>query len=265
MNTPDTLGIALDLHAKEYTPVAMVLGTKTPAEKWSHLYDQGRTIESIRARSWEGFGISIICREPVVVIDVDDENDLDRVLEKCGAKGSPICRTPSGGFHVHGKLRKGVERSRKIRVHGKPCDLLVGRSLSILHSPGYEWLGNGLPHISELPLLRVGWTYERERKRIQSVIAPEVCAASDIIRRGQPYIDRFERRAVSDQGGHTSMFVNCLKICGFVKKLNGGKEEAWQLILYCNATKCDPPWDVTDSRDVAALRHKLDDAWEKDR
>jgi hypothetical protein len=113
--------------------------------------------------------------------------------------------------------------------------------------------------------LRVGWTYERERRRIQSAIAPESCDSSDILRRGRGYVERFERRAVSGQGGHTSMFVNCLKICGFVKKLGGGKEDAWQLVLLCNDTKCDPPWDVSSDSDVAALRHKLDDAWNKAR
>lgn len=267
---PDTPGVPEALFAKGYIPVAMVRGTKTPAEKWSHLYDQGRTIESIRERWRHDYGLAIICKG-LVVIDVDEENTLDMVVEKCGAKDAPICKTPSGGFHIHGRLRKGVERSRKIRIHGEPCDLLVGRSLSILPpSVGenwvpYEYLATELPPIDELPLLRVAWTYERERKRIQSVILPEACGKSDILRRGRGYVDRFDRRAVSGQGGHTSLFVAALKICGFVKKLAGGEQEAWQLLLYYNATKCDPPWDVTDARDVAALRHKLEDAMQKAR
>jgi hypothetical protein len=93
-----------------------------------------------------------------------------------------------------------------------------------------------------------------------STIAVEKCDPGSIVWRGQKYVDRFERRAVSGQNGHTALFVSALKICGFVRRLGGGEKEAWQLLLYFNATKCDPPWDVTRPDELAALKHKLDDA-----
>src|SRR4051812_27335809 len=111
---PDTTGLdtALALHERGYIPVAIVEKTKLPAEKWRHLYEQGRSYDSIISR-WKGarLGVAIITKG-MVVIDVDDENQLNLALDRCGLKEAPICKTPSGGFHVHGRMRAGVERSR---------------------------------------------------------------------------------------------------------------------------------------------------------
>ena len=63
--------------------------------------------------------------------------------------------------------------------------------------------------------------------------------------------------AVSGQGGHTTTFIAALKIARFVQ---GDRDLAWQLLLYYNATKCDPPW-----REEPELKHKLDDALERAR
>ena len=44
-----------------------------------------------------------------------------------------------------------------------------------------------------------------------------------------------------------------------------GERDAWQLALYFNATKCDPPWDLNDPREAKAWEHKFSDAVKKAR
>jgi len=128
----------------------------------------------------------------------------------------------------------------------------------------YQWLGPIIP-AGDLPKLKVSDLRVRARRRLQSSIAPEFCDPGSIVYGGKAYVDRFDRRAVGGQGGHTSLFIAAKKIVGFVRRLGGGEQEAWQLLLYYNATKCDPPWDVTNPGDEAALRHKLHDAMKKQR
>ena len=143
---------ALELAKNGYIPVAMLPGTKVPAERgWQEWPGRPLTEESI-ARRWKGTrnGIALLCHG-LVVLDVDDANKLDLVLEKCGLKEAPICRTPRGGYHVHARARKGMELRRRIKVHGQDIDLLTGPSLSILpphtNEAGvpYEWLTRRAP------------------------------------------------------------------------------------------------------------------------
>jgi len=250
---------ALDLAKNGYIPVAMLPGTKVPAEKeWQQWPSRVLTEESI-ARRWKTTrnGIAILCHD-LIVLDVDDASKLDYVLEKCGLKKAPICRTPRGGFHIHGRARRGMELHRKIKVLGQDIDLLTGPSLSILpphtneEGIAYEWLTPGLPPITELPLTRLAWTRDRKRRRIQTTLV-EDCDPESLLYRGRLYVDHFER-AVSGQNGHTTTFVSALKIVRFVR---GDRDLAWQLLLYYNATKCDPEWSERE------LRHKWEDALEK--
>ncbi len=253
----DNLAAALDLLGKGYTPVAMLPGSKVPAEKWRHLYEAGRTVADIRARHWHG--IAIITKG-IVVIDVDDENKLDAVLERCGLPRAPICRTPSGGFHVHGRLRAVVERYRTIKIHDEEVDLLVGPGLAQLPpTPGYEWLAEGLPALGDLPLCRVGWT--RERKRPSSV--PEIVVSAGTRTDRQRMIVRARawaacvEGAVSGQRGHDRTFRLCCRLTHFQENCFGLTfEEAWPILLEWNET-CAPPWLESE------LVHKLQDAIKK--
>ncbi len=170
----------MELKQLDYEPVSMLEG-KVPAEKWRHLYAAPRTVEDIQ-RGWrETFGIAVITREPLVVIDVDDGAIAADILERCGLKDAPICRTPSGGLHAHGLLRKGVERSRTIKVKGEDADLLTGIGLSIIPpTPGYEWLGPGLPALDELPKCKVAWTRERTKKAARIILSPAGSAVGEV-------------------------------------------------------------------------------------
>src|SRR4051812_26383728 len=101
MNTsPDNTDLARELAANGYRPVAMLPGTKLPAERaWQEWASREVTAESIERR-WRGTrnGIAILCHG-LVVLDVDDPDQLGFVLEKCGLEDAPICRTPRGGYH----------------------------------------------------------------------------------------------------------------------------------------------------------------------
>jgi len=256
----NNLAIALELYDKEYIPVAIVHGLKVPAEPWRHFLDEGRTRESVIER-WHGtrLGIAILCKD-LVVIDVDEENKLEKAMDRCGLTSAPICRTPSGGFHIHGKIRKGVERSRKIRIHDEPCDLLTGPSLSILppsigaSGVPYEWITEGLPHINDLPLVKVGWTRERTKRQLHSLV---VESSPDImVRRARAYLACVEG-AISGQGGSRVTFrVACKLTHPYPKGFGLTIPQSWPLIKEWNE-QCEPPWSDRE------LLHKLEDAVKK--
>lgn len=208
---PESIGnvqAALDAFAKGYTVVAMKPRTKEPAEKWKRWLSQEMTAESVYER-WEGtdYGIALYCHN-LLVIDVDDANRLDFVLEKSGLKHAPICQTPRGGYHVHGRLRSGVELVRKIDLKGWAIDLLTKDSLSIIPrscgadgSP-YRWLGEGLPPISELPYVNIGWTRERRPTISKAPLMP-TAMVNDGIKDIRAYIRRIP--SVEGQGGNKGL------------------------------------------------------------
>ena len=153
--------------------------------------------------------------------------------------------------------------TNQVKVKGHAIDVRTDGGIEVIppsRTDGvYEWIGDGLSPISRLPVAKIGWTRTRARKRVQAVVE-EPCDRDRIAYRGRKFVDTFERRAVSGSGGHTSLFVAALKIVRFVRMLGGDESAEEGLLLYFNATKCDPPWDVTDPKDGAALRHKLQDA-----
>ena len=251
---------ALDLAKKGYIPVAMLPGTKVPAERgWQEWPGRPLTEESI-ARRWKGTrnGIALLCHG-LVVLDIDDASKLGIVLEKCGLTRAPICRTPRGGYHVHARARKGMELRRAIKLHGQNIDLLTGPSLSILpphtneQGVPYEWLTEGaLPAASELPLARLAWTRERTRRRVARGI--EVAGDADVVvRRARAYLATIEG-AVSGQRGHDRTFRVA---CVLTHKFGLTFEQAWPLFKEWSDIQCEPPWSDRE------LEHKLADALKK--
>lgn len=269
MKEPHPLDIALDARAKDIAAIPCHPGMKVPMVPWKRWQAEMPPLKLQRA--WfadPDVNVAIIC-SGMAVFDCDDPDMAELVVKHCGDTPHKV-RTPRGGVHLGYRLRMGVTLGNSVKIKGLPIDIRTYRGVEVIPNSAtehgrYEWLSSGLRRVSELPYGNVGWTRERVRKRAASTMAVEPCDPGSIVWRGRRYVDRFERRAVSGQGGHTAMFVNCLKICGFVKKLGGSEKEAWQLILYCNATKCDPPWDPSRPDELAALRHKLDDAMKKSR
>ncbi len=258
--------IALSNAEKGFVSIPCHPGTKIPCVKWKPFQTQMPTQEELAA--WfQGTRNNIaIVTAGMVVFDVDDPAKADLVISQCGDTPHKL-RTPSGGIHLGFRKRKGSIVMNQVRIKGQPIDIRTDGGLEMIPNSqtedgAYKWLGEGLFPISQLPVAKVGWTRTRVKRRIQTVVE-EQCSGSRLLYRGRLYIDRFDRRAVSGQNGHTSAFIAALKIVGFVRRLGGSPEDAWQLLLYYNATKCDPPWDLRVPAEERALRHKLEDALKK--
>jgi hypothetical protein len=262
----ENLQTALELREKHYIPVAIYRGSKEPAECWGRWMTETPTVDSIHER-WTGtdHDVAVLCKD-LLVFDVDreDEDLLAYVLEQANCKEAPICKTPSGGFHVHTRARRNIDARRKIKVRGKLIDLLAGPSLSILPpSAGYTWLTDPLPAREDLPFGNIGWT--RTRRRVSKLLATtgkmdstDGQDAQQILRRGRAYVDKFTP-SIAGQNGHTACFVAALKIVSFVRQLGGTDADAWALLNYFNATKCEPEWSEPE------LKHKFNDALQKAR
>jgi hypothetical protein len=257
METPcDNYELALSLADKGYIPVAMVSGTKVPAERgWQEWATRPVTRESI-ARRWKGtrHGVALLCHD-LVVFDVDDGRKLDAVLARCGLTDAPICRTPGGGYHVHARARRGVALRRTIKVKGQDIDLLTGPSLSILpphvgeDGKPYVWLTDGLPAKSELPLARVGWTRERTRRRSRAVvIEPGVLpAAQGSVRFPEAYCLKIP--SVQGENGSRAL-VRCVCV---LRDAGRSRQQALDFLLRVwNPACAKPEWSERE------IRHAID-------
>ena len=274
--TPEIFDTALDAAQKGHVCIPCYPGTKVPAVNWKQ-YQKTKPTEK-EYREWF-FGtrnnIAIICSN-MVVFDVDDPALVDLVLLHCGNTPHKV-GTPGGGTHLGYRKRKGVELTNRVRIlrsqknkDGKLIDIRTDGGLEMIppsetEEGKYEWLSSGLRPIHELPYGNIGWTRERAKRAFRFSPVDRATDPQSLLFRGQKYIDTFDKRAVSGQGGHTTFFVHCLKIVRFVRRLGGDESLMWQLVLYCNETKCDPPWDPNQPNDEHALRHKFNDALKKAR
>lgn len=249
--TSANLEIALDAFAKGYTVIAMLAGTKIPAEKWNRWLTEPATAESIYQR-WDGtdHGLALHCHN-VLVVDVEDENLLDFVIEKCG-RTEGICQTPGGGFHLPYRLRGNIELARQIKWKGKPIDLLTKNSLSIIprsigeNGMPYRWIGAGLPPRQELPFANIGWTRERKRARTpQQVITSKGGRIRDIL--------AYLLTIPSVQGQNGSK--GCFRACCVLRDGGYTPLEAWPILLAWNEAKPVPPWSIPE------LIHKLESVY----
>jgi len=189
----------------------------------------------------------------MVLFDIDDPAMVDLVLGHCGPTPH-VVRTPRGGTHLGYRARKRVTVGNQVKIQGRAIDIRTNGGIevippSVTEHGAYAGLPEGLRAISELPVARIGWTRERRRRQIRTAVAGE-CDPGGLLWRGRRYVDTFER-AVSGESGHKTTFVSALKIATFAAH---DPDLTWQLLLYYNATKCDPEWSERD------LRHKWDDA-----
>ena len=259
---PDNYETALDAAEKGIVAIPCFEETKVPCVRWKPWQNRMPPRETLRV--WfQGTrnNVAIITRG-MVVFDIDDPSKLDLVLDECGSTPHML-KTPRGGIHLGYRKRLGTVLTNQVKVKGLAIDIRTDGGIEVIHGRtkdgAYEWLGEGLCAISELPLAKIGWTRQRTKRHVQTIIE-ESCEANALLRRGRKYIDTFDKRAVSGCNGHTTAFIAALKIVKFVRKLGGGEPEAWQLLLYYNATKCDPPWDLSIPAELKALHHKLGDA-----
>jgi hypothetical protein len=239
-------------------------GTKVPAVPWKRWQSEMPPPE-LQERWFRDTRMNIsILTTGMVVFDCETAEKAEVVLMHCG-ETPHMLRSPGGGIHLGYRKRKGVAVQNRVKIKGEPIDIRTDGGLelipnSVTEKGAYVWLGTGLNRIASLPVARIGWTRTRTRRATKILTSSAVPSdrsdvgpsAPRLLYRGRKYVDTFER-AVSGRGGHTATFVAALKIVRFVRLLGGGPEEAWQLLLHFNRTKCDPEWDER------SLRHKLED------
>jgi hypothetical protein len=114
----------------------------------------------------------------MVLFDCDDPAEEQFVFAHCGETSHKL-KTPRGGIHLGYRRRQGAELQNLVKIKGRPIDIRTDGGLemippSVTGDGRYEWLGEGLKPISELPYGNVGWTRERTRKRASRTLEVSV-------------------------------------------------------------------------------------------
>lgn len=264
---PDNFDLALEAAEKGIVAIPVIAGTKVPAVKWKR-WQADVPPAQLLERWFKGTRNSIaIITTGLVVFDCETEAAAGLVLGICGETPHKV-KTPHGGIHLGYRKRLGTVLTNRVKIKGLDIDIKTDGGLemippSMVDGVPYEWLGEGLNRISDLPVAKIGWTRERVRKATAAPggmpITPTIGTPDThrLLYRGQRYVDRFER-AVSGQHGHTTTFLSARKIVRFVRALGGDEAAMWELLRYYNATKCDPAW-----REAPELAHKLKEALKK--
>jgi len=167
--------VALANAAKGYASIPCFPGTKIPMVKWKLYQTQMPSTEQLQEWFCAEVRANIaIVTTGLVVFDCDDPEKAALVLAECGDTPHKL-RTPRGGIHLGYRRRKGVVVANHVKIRGLPIDIRTNGGLEMLpHSATetgrYEWLGEGLFPISDLPVAKVGWTRERTRNRVRTAI-----------------------------------------------------------------------------------------------
>lgn len=235
-------------------PVA-ALSKAPPLLKWKRYQSESPTLDDYREWFSDAARNIALLTGDIVVADVDDPALLDLVVEKCGEPGA-VSKTPSGGFHLWYRKRRGTHVGNRVDVKGREFDIRAEGGYAIVPPSStdvgrYEWLGEGLPAISELPLFKVSWVRERVKRVVKPMEA--VDDGDGLLRRARAYLAKVEG-AVSGRRGHDRTFRAA---CVLVQKFGLSIEQAFPLLWEWNVARCQPPWSERE------LLHKLDDARKK--
>lgn len=253
--TPDTTGnyeVALANREMGIGSIPCRPGSKVPAVKWKQWQTRMPPEELLRAWFLGTKNNIAIVTNGLVVFDCDDPEKAALVLAHCGDTPHQL-RTPRGGIHLGYRKRKGVLVQNLVKIKGQPIDIRTDGGLELIPNSAtedgaYEWVGEGLRPVAELPVARVGWTRERTRRQIQTAVI-EGADRLSLLYRARRYLEKIEP-AVSHQGGHNKTFSTACKLARLV---GFDAELLWVLLVEYNQ-RCQPPWDE------GALRHKWADA-----
>lgn len=192
----------------------------------------------------------------MVVFDCEEIAKAKLVLDACGDTPHQL-KTPRG-VHLGYRRRKGVAVCNQVRIRGEPIDIRTDGGLEMIPNSEtehgrYEWIGDGIHPLSQLPVARIGWTRERHRQLMGSIVA---CDPDVMTQRARAYLACVEG-AINGQRGHDRTFRVACKLThppprGFGLTIM----QAWPLILLWNE-QCEPPWTERE------LLHKLQDALKK--
>lgn len=247
---PTPLAAALDALAKGYGCVPVCAGSKTPAVPWKRFQNTPPTANELAGLFADARRNVALLTTGLVIFDCDDPAMAERVLAESGDTPYRV-RTPRGGVHLGYRARRGVPLSNRVDVKGLKVDIRTTGGLALLppsrtEHGGYAWLGDGLPPRDELPVARIGWTRERQRREVTAVLDLD---PTDAVRRARAYLAKVGP-AVSGQRGHDTCFRAA---CVLAVKFRLTYTQAWPLLVEWNRNNL-PPFTERE------LEHKLRDA-----
>ncbi len=248
------LQVAIDALAKGYGCIPVSEGAKTPAVAWKRFQETPPTEAQLRTLFADARQNIALLTTGLVIFDCDDPAMADRVIAESGDTPYRV-RTPRGGVHLGYRARRGVALGNHVDVKGLKIDIRTTGGIVLIppsrtEQGEYTWLDDGLPERSSLPVARVGWTRERKRRVIASLLVSE---PTEAVRRARAYLAKVEP-AVSGQRGHDRCFRAA---CVLTQKFRLTYEQAWPLLVEWNEQKNLPPFSVRE------LEHKLRDAVSK--
>lgn len=234
-----------------YTSIPCHPCTKTPCVKWKQWQTEMPSSEIIEQWFADARRNIAIITTGMIVFDCDEFSRAILVIEHCGDTPHKLL-TPRGGIHLGYRKRKGVRMANQVKIKGLPIDIRTDGGLemippSVTEHGRYQWLGEGLRPLSELPVGKVGWTRERTRRSVKTLVIDEADLAA---RRARAYLATIEG-AVAGQRGHDRTFRAA---CVLVQKFGLSFEQAFPLLKEWSDCSCEPPWSD------AELEHKLLDA-----
>jgi hypothetical protein len=172
---PNNLDVALDALSKGIAAIPVHPGTKVPMVKWKAFQTELPGEELLR--EWFSVRANIaIVTNAMVLFDCETPEVAELVLNHCGDTPHKL-RSGGGGVHLGYRKRKNCELHNQIRIKGEPIDIRTDGGLELIpisetEKGRYEWLGPGLLPVSELPVARIGWTRERKKKIVRSILDP---------------------------------------------------------------------------------------------
>lgn len=184
METHDNFATALAVDDNGYACIPLHPGTKVPLFPWKR-WQTERPTRKLYRHWFEGTRNNIaLVTTGMVLFDCDDPAMADVVIKHCGDTSHKV-RTPNGGMHLGYRKRQGVEVKNLVRVKGRPLDIRTDGGLEVLpfsetQDGAYAWIGDGLVPIADLPVAKIGWTRERTRHVVRTIVIDD---ADSVVRR----------------------------------------------------------------------------------
>jgi hypothetical protein len=249
----ESLRAALTAAELGYRCIPCLPDTKVPAIKWKRYQSEVPTEAEYREWFRDARRNIALITTGLVIFDCDDPTQAELVIEQCGDTPHRLL-TPGGGIHLGYRSRKNVVVGNHVRIKGLDIDIRAENGLEMLPPSRigdgeYRWLGDGLLPRKQLPVAKIGWTRQRTRRVMKTLVIDDVDRA---VRRARAYLATIPG-AVAGNGGHNTTFRVA---CTLAHRFGLGFEQAWSLLCEWNM-KCEPLWSERE------LEHKLRDAFKK--
>ncbi len=246
-------------------------GTKVPATS-SGVKDATTNTRQIRAwwHIWPTANIALACGDIVAIdVDVDEAKGINGMASLACMQAIPKTvwqRTPRGGAHYLFRTdyppanRNGFRAGIDIRSNGYYIILAPSRLAKTEKYCGgvYEWNPGCSPW--DLPLAELPDFLRPEPKQSRASVPALVPAPfepdDEILRRAAAYLATCEPAVQGCRGHEKLLWAASCMVHGF--RLSD--EQAFDLLSREYNPLCDPPWDLSESKDLKDFRRKITEA-----